>query len=196
MSTALIVLDAQKVYTSPGSELYCEDHEATIGNINRLIEGFHSLGLPIVLVRHQHKTDGSDLGHLFDFDGEQEDDFNFKEGTDEVEFDAGLKVPASCIELTKNRYSAFIGTQLESVLAKHGVDTVAVCGFMTNFCCDSTARDALDRNFYVLFTLDATGTPGTENLDQTKIRDLVGELLGAGFARVLSTDECLAELSS
>jgi len=65
---------------------------------------------------------------------------------------------------------------------------------MTNFCCESTARDALDRDFYVDFVIDATGTPGTEKFNQKQVRDIVGELLAAGFARVMTAKEILSQL--
>jgi acyl-coenzyme A synthetase/AMP-(fatty) acid ligase len=63
---------------------------------------------------------------------------------------------------------------------------------MTNFCCDSTARGAHDRDLFVDFITDETGTPGTEELDEKEIRKIVGELLGAGYARVHTTRKYLA----
>lgn len=193
MKEALIVLDAQKIYTDTESEMYCEGADTTIDNINKLIMLMESDGQPIIMVRHIHKVDGSDLGRLFDFDGEPEDDFTFKEGEVEVEYDDKLILPQESIEIVKNRYSAFAGTKLGDILNKNKVAKVIVCGFMTNFCCESTARDALDQDFYVDFILDATGTPGTEEYDQSKTKEVVSELLGAGFARMLSTKQYLDE---
>lgn len=196
MSTALIVLDPQKIYTDSESELYCQDANVVISNINQLIDKFEQTKKTIVLVRHEHKSDGTDIGHLFDFDGEAEEDFNFKEGTREVEFDADLRIPSQSIQIVKNRYSAFAGTQLASQLKMKGIDTVVVCGFMTNFCCASTARQALDEDFYVVFLPDATGTPGTDNMNQEKVREVTSDLLGAGFAQISSTADYLKRINS
>jgi nicotinamidase-related amidase len=196
MKKALLVVDAQKVYTSPKSELFCPDSVATIKRINALIERFRSAGEPVVYVRHIHKADGSDLGRMFDFLGEWNGEFNFKEGTDEVEYDDHLLPPQSDIEIEKVRYSSFVGTTLDEHLRKLGVDTVAVCGFMTNFCCEGTARDAHDRDYYVDFVLDATGTPGTKTMNEEAVRNAVGEFMGLGIARVLSTDQLLNELAT
>ena len=187
MSTALLVVDAQKIYTDPASEMYCADAKATLGRINKLIQDFESKGGPIFLIRHIHKADGSDLGRLFDFSGEAEEEFNFVQGTEEVEYSEGLKKPARAHELVKNRYSAFAGTNLDQRLRKLGVDRIAICGFMTNFCCESTARAAHDLDYYVDFVLDATGTPGTDHMEEKEIRKVVGELLGAGFACIVKT---------
>ena len=191
MSRSLLVIDPQKVYTEPESEMFCKDAKATIKRINTLIQEFQKHKAPIFLVRHIHKVDGSDLGRMFDYTGEPEEDFNFKEGSEEVEFDQELIRPAGVPEIIKNRYDAFAGTDLDKKLKKAGVDTVVICGFMTNFCCESTARSAHDRDYYVDFILDATGTPGTDNMDEKKIRKVVGELLESGFARVATTEEYL-----
>jgi ureidoacrylate peracid hydrolase len=193
MPKALLVVDVQKIYTNPDSEMYCDNAKATVKKINNLIEGFNHTKEPIIFVRHTHSADGSDLGRMFDYTGEAEEDFNFKAGTEEVEYDDNLLKPENPGEVVKHRYSAFIGTDLDKRLKKAGVDTVVVCGFMTNFCCESTARGAHDRDYFVDFVVDATGTPGTDHLDQKEIRKVVAELLEAGFARVKTTKEFLEE---
>lgn len=189
MKEALLVLDAQRVYTDEESELYCEGASQTIDNINSLIQFMVKQEKMIVLVRHIHKIDGSDLGRLFDFGGEAEEDFNFKEGSEEIEYDERLIIPANSLKIKKTRYSAFAGTNLENILNENNIERVIICGFMTNFCCESTAREALDRDYYVDFIMDATGTPGTDKYDQNQIRKIVSELLSAGFARILPTME-------
>jgi ureidoacrylate peracid hydrolase len=186
------VIDAQKIYTDPDSEMYSENAKSTIKRINSLVEKFKQNNELIIFVRHVHKLDGTDLGRMFDFTGEAEDDFNFKEGTDEVEYDENLVKPDGSPEIIKNRYSAFFGTALEKRLRNAEIDTVVVCGFMTNFCCESTARDAHDKDFFVDFIIDATGTPGTEKFDQSEVRKIVAELLESGFARIKTTKQYLA----
>ena len=191
MKTALLVIDAQKIYTGKNSEMFCKDATRTIARINSLIEDAQSRKQDVIVVRHIHKVDGSDLGRLFDFTGEAEDDFNFKEGSDAVQYDDRLHGLAGAVEIVKNRYSAFAGTNLHETLRKSGVQKIAICGFMTNFCCESTARDALDLDYYVDFITDATGTPGTDKYDEKEIRQIVSELLSAGFANVHSTKKYL-----
>jgi nicotinamidase-related amidase len=189
-NAALIVLDVQKIYTTSDSELFCEENEKTISQINRLIDDFARRGRPIVLVRHIHARDGSDLGRMFDFAGPAED-FNFKEGSDEVEYDQRLHRPKGVHEVVKSRYSALQGTSLESHLRREKINHLVICGFMTNFCCESTARDAHDRDYYVTFIPDATGCPQLPELSQEKIRTLVGQFLEGGIAVIKTTDEFL-----
>ncbi len=191
MRSALLIIDAQKIYTQEGLSLYCEDADITLHNINKLVAQFQKQDQPIVYIKHQHKEDGSDTGRMFDFAGEAED-FDFKEGSTEVAFSDGLVVDPKAKVIGKNRYSSFVGTDLEKYLREEKVDRVVVCGFMTNFCCESAARDAHDRDFYVDFIMDATGTPGIEDMDQGEVKEVVAALLSAGFATIHETGEYLS----
>jgi len=192
MKTALLVIDAQKAYTSPESELFCEDSKHTISRINALIKHFGDKNDPIFLVQHIHKADGSDLGRMFDYLGDVVDEIGFQEGSDEVEFDANLTRPSKAIELRKTHYSSFVETGLEERLRQLAVEKVVICGFMTNCCCDSTARDAHSRGFFVDFVIDATGTPGTENYDEAEVRRITRDFMEAAFAHVVTTDDLLS----
>jgi len=193
MKTALLVIDAQNVYTNKESDLFCKDSTRTIERINSLIDAFQQANKPIFLIRHIHKRDGSDLGRMFDFAGEPEEDFNFKEGDEEVEYDPRLAKPRGATEVRKNRYSAFAGTMLENSLREKKIDRVVICGFMTNFCCESTARYAHDVDFHVDFIPDATGTPGTEHYSELELRKTVADSIAAGIGRVLSTKQFLKQ---
>ena len=191
MKQALLVIDAQKIYTSKSSEMFCQDADKTLVRINKLIDAFGSMKASIVYIRHQHKKNRSDIGNLFNFDGGEVEEVNFLEGSEEVKYDGRLRVASKSVHIVKTRYSAFTGTNLAKILRKHAVRRVVICGFMTNFCCESTVRAAFDLNFFVDVIIDATGTPGTENYNQTKIRKESAEILSAGFARVFTTEKYL-----
>ena len=62
------------------------------------------------------------------------------------------------IVITKHRFSAFYGTDLEIILRGLGVTTVVITGVTTENCCHATARDAFFRDFQVAFLSDATAT--------------------------------------
>jgi len=189
---ALLVIDAQRIYTDPKSELFCRGGKRTVGKINQLITKFKRTGDAIIFIRHEHKTNGSDLGRMFDFAGEAED-FNFKAGSDEVKYDESLIVPSGSRQIAKRRYSAFTGTNLHQMLKKLGVKHVYICGFMTNFCCESTAREAHDLDYFVTFVPDATGCPDLPGLSQEKIRKLVSAFLEAGFAVLKKTSDIVKQ---
>lgn len=194
MRKALLVIDVQDIYTNKKSELFCEDSKATVKRINQIIDSFEKKKIPILYVRHIHKADGSDLGRMFDFAGPVED-FNFKDNSTEVAYDKNLKIVKGSFEFKKNRYSSFIGTDLDSQLRKNKIDTLVIVGFMTNFCCESTARDAHDMDYFVDFITDATGAPAlSEEMSEVAIRKSVAEFIGAGYGQIFSTKDYLKNI--
>ena len=48
-------------------------------------------------------------------------------------------------------------------MREHGIETVVISGYMTQMCCDTTARQAMHRGFGVEFLSDATGTLDIQN---------------------------------
>lgn len=60
----------------------------------------------------------------------------------------------------KSRYSAFIqgSSDIEDLLRGRGIDTVLVAGTVTGVCCESTARDAMMRNFRTVMIADANAS--------------------------------------
>lgn len=192
MARAILVIDVQKVYTDPASPLHCVGNADAIANINRIVAAAEAAGDLVVHVRHVHRRDGSDAGRMFDFSGEA-GELGFVAGTEEVEDDPRLEIPAGALTITKQRYSSFVGTGLEQMLRERSIDRIVVTGFMTNFCCEATARHGHDLDFFVDFPVDATGCPDlSETARQETIKAGTTATLAAGFARVMSTAEWLA----
>lgn len=62
----------------------------------------------------------------------------------------------------KRCWGAFFGTQLEQVLRRKAVKIVVLAGIATNYGVESTAREAFDRGYDLVFAEDATTTMGAE----------------------------------
>jgi nicotinamidase-related amidase len=178
MKNALLVIDVQKIYTDPDLELYCKNAKETVNMINSLIKNNNNS--EIIYIRHIHRENGSDLGRMYDYYEESVDEFSFVENSKEVEFDNNLKILKSSKHIIKTRYSSFQGTDLDTYLKGKNIDKVTVCGFMTGFCCESTAREAHDRGYFVDFITDATGTPQIGNYNQDEIRKMTSNVLDEG----------------
>src|SRR5688500_14252475 len=71
---------------------------------------------------------------------------------------AGLDVAENDLVIEKRRFSAFLtgSSGLHDILQARRIDTVIVTGTVTNCCCESTARDAMQLNYKVIFVPDAT----------------------------------------
>merc|ERR1712093_523397 len=66
---------------------------------------------------------------------------------------------ASDIVITgKKGLDAFPGTDLEDQLKAHGIETLALAGFLTNCCVESTMRTACEKGFNVVTLTDCTAT--------------------------------------
>ena len=59
--------------------------------------------------------------------------------------------------VTKHRYSAFAGTELEQVLRRRGIHSLLLTGVSTDTCVESTARDGYFMDFYVTLVADCCG---------------------------------------
>lgn len=92
------------------------------------------------------------------------------------------------VAVSKVAYSAFFNTQLDWVLRRAGIDTVAVCGIVTNGGVASTVRDAHMRDYRTLVLADGCAAFGEER-HQTSLADMrnVAEVTDcAAFVRSLA----------
>jgi ureidoacrylate peracid hydrolase len=92
----------------------------------------------------------------------------------------------------KIHYSAFIqgSSDIEALLRGRGIDTVLVTGTVTGVCCESTARDAMMRNFRTVMIADANAsrTDAEHNAALSAFYHTFGD--------VMTTDEAIGYLSA
>jgi nicotinamidase-related amidase len=65
----------------------------------------------------------------------------------------------------KHRSSAFWGTDLDMLLRSNGIKTVVIGGCTTEGCVESTARDALFNDLYVVIAVDCVASDDREQHD-------------------------------
>lgn len=179
---ALIVIDVQKGFsnhdvTGERNNPDCEQ------NVAKLIAAFRANNQPIVFVKHNSKSENSALHPS-------------KEGNEFKEVITGTPD----LLVTKSVSSAFYGEpDLHSWLKGNNIDSVAICGIQTNMCCESTARMAGNLGLDTWFVLDATHTfAKTANgvkLSAEELSQTTGVNLSGEFAKVISTEEAVAQIS-
>ena len=200
LTTAVLVIDAQEEYFDPEGPAFFPEAAERLDALNTVIQGASAAGAAVIYVRHAHAPDGSDLGRMADFDEEDAED-SFVEGTSRVAFHRGLVLDPDAVVITKNRYDAFLGTDLLATLHAKGVETVVLVGYMSSFCIDATARGAQGRDFATIVVADGVGGPDLERLDGSlypsdEVRLDVLTALANGIAEVLDADEVLERLSA
>ena len=90
----------------------------------------------------------------------------------------------------KSRFSAFIqgSSDLHERLAACGIENLIVAGTATNFCCETSARDAMMTGYRVVMASDANAARYDED-------HLVGlTTIWQSFGDVRTVDECIDEL--
>jgi ureidoacrylate peracid hydrolase len=196
--SALLVIDPQEEYFDPAGPAYFPESSERLGNINSRIGAFAAKQAPVVYIRHAHRLTGVDVGRMGDFAADDEED-SFLEGTPRVAFHQGLLLGESPTVITKTRYDSFWGTDLEAILRTLGITTVVIAGYMTSFCCDTTARASQTREYETVFVADAVGGPDLVRLDgspypSAQVLDDVASALAAGFVEVVATEEVIARI--
>lgn len=96
-----------------------------------------------------------------------------------------IEVADGDVVVDKHRFSAFTpGTSdLPAILEADGIDTVIISGTLTNCCCESTARDAMQNNYKVIMAADANAALSDEEHAATL------HILGLVFADLRSVEE-------
>ena len=176
---ALIVVDVQRGFDDPRNgprkNPKCEE------NVRALLDKWRNSGQPVVLVRHDSIKPGSPLAP-----GQAGNDLK-----------PGIDGPHDLF-VTKSVNSAFYGTpDLDSWLKKEHINAITVCGIMTNFCCETTARMGGNLGYDVTFVLDATHTFDKKDIEGNiipaeEVARMTAANLHGEFAIVKSTAEVLA----
>jgi nicotinamidase-related amidase len=86
-------------------------------------------------------------------------------GTPGHEFVEGLRPRDGELVVPKWRSSGFWGTNLDLLLRSNGIETVVMSGCTTEGCVESTARDAMFNDYYVVVAEDCVASDDPEQHD-------------------------------
>jgi len=134
MKTAVLVIDMQRGL--------CDDpprpHEAAavVERINALTARARAARVPVAFVQHENAVE-------LEFDSER------------WQLADGLEVAAADTKIRKTTPDAFLRTPLEAWLMEHGVRRLAICGYSSEFCVDTTTRRAAALGYEVVLAADA-----------------------------------------
>ena len=156
--TAMIVVDMQNDFVAEGAKLRSAQAAAMVPKLAATLEFCRANGIRVIYTTHAHRRDGCDMGLFDDLYLPIADRSSLVDGTAGVEIFKALAPASGEHVIKKHRYSGFYGTDLEIILRQWGITTVIVSGTTTENCCHATARDAMFRDFEVIFLSDATGT--------------------------------------
>jgi ureidoacrylate peracid hydrolase len=192
--SALVVVDMQNYFCAEGFPGEVPLSRAIVPNINRLARAMRAAGGTVVWVQtdsaealtrwsNHHKymlTPERVQKRLAGLDAKAEGFRLFGE----------LEPVGGDLRVRKTTYSAFMpgSSDLDAQLKARGIDTVLITGTATNVCCESSARDAMLRDYRVAMISDGNATWTDEEQAGTL------NTFAIFFGDVMTTDEALARV--
>ena len=183
MKRALLVIDVQNEYFT--GKLPVSYPRGSLEQIELAMSAAHEAGIPIVLIQHS---------------APQPESATFRRGSKEWELHPAIAQRPHDVVIEKSLPGSFTGTQLEAWLREHAIERVVISGYMTQMCCDTTARQAMHLGLSVEFLSDATGTLAVKNsAGEVSAEELHRAILVTQqfrFSEVLSTAQWIARVQA
>lgn len=187
--TAVIVVDMQNAYASPGGYLDLAGFDISgaakvIENTKGVLEVARAAGVPVIYFQNGWDAEYVEAGgpgspnfhksnalKTMRARPELQGKLLAKGGWDYELVDA-LKPEAGDIVLHKTRYSGFFNSQLDSVLRSRGIRNLVFVGIATNVCVESTLRDGFFLEYFGIVLEDATHQAGPDFVQKAAIYNI------------------------
>ena len=187
--TALVVVDMQNAYASPGGYLDIAGFDiagaaAAPERVVAAVDAARAAGIPVVFLQN-----GWDPGYV-EAGGPGSPNWHksnalktmrarpelagtllAKGGWDYALVDALAPRPGDIV-IPKTRYSVFFNTNIDSVLRARGIRNLVFTGVATNVCVESSLRDAIPLEYFGVVLADATHQAGPEFLQQAALYNI------------------------
>ena len=167
--TAVVLVEFQNDFTSEGGALHGavkDSMEATgmIAHAQEAVAAARAAGVTIIHAPIQFAEGyGEITSHPYGILKGVVDTNAFVKGSWGADFVGEMAPQAGDIVLEGKRgLDAFASTNLDFILRSKGIETVALGGFLTNCCVESTMRSAYEKGFEVVTLTDCVGATSAE----------------------------------
>src|SRR6478672_7385676 len=188
--TAVIVIDMQNAYASPGGYLDLAGFDiggakAVIEQSAKVLEVARAAGMPVVYFQNGWDADYVEAGGPGSPNWHKSNALKTMRARPELAgqllakggWDYDLVEPLAPqpgdIVLPKTRYSAFFNSGLDSTLRARGIRNIVFVGIATNVCVESTLRDGFHLEYFGVMLEDATHHLGPEFIQQASVYNVV-----------------------
>ena len=192
--TALVVVDMQNYFCAEGFPAEVPLSRAIVPNINRLAAAMRAAGGTVAWVQTDAAEALTRWGNHHKYMLRPEVVARRLAGLDAKAegfalFGELAPLPGD-LRVRKVTYSAFMpgSSDIDAQLKARGVDTVLITGTATNVCCESSARDAMLRDYRAIMLSDGNATWTDEEQAGTL------NSFAMFFGDVMTTDEALARI--
>lgn len=176
--TAVIVVDMQNAFASPGGMLDLAGVDVSaardaVANAALVCEAARGAGVPVVYLTIGYPPDLSTAGGPDSPNPRKELALRLMRerpelqgrlltfGTWDFQIVDELAPQPQDTVIVKSRYSGFHGTALDSILRSRGVRNLLFTGIASNVCVESTIRDAYFLEYWPVMVADATMPAGS-----------------------------------
>ncbi len=192
--TAHLVVDMQNGFMQPGAPVEVPAARDVVDQINAISRAVRDAGGTNVFLRYTTPQDWQTGWTVFwERMGVAAADHRaaFTPGAHLHQLWPSLDVSDADLVIDKHRFSGFThGTcDLHTALQARGIDTLIISGTLTNCCCESTARDAMQYNYRVIMAADANAALSDEEHGATL------HILAMVFADLRSSTELVEMLA-
>ena len=206
--TALIVVDMQNAYASPGGYLDLAGFDISgappaIAKIKEAIAASRAAGVQVIYFQNGWDSDegeGGGPGSPNYYKSNAMKTMRAKpelkgkllhKGDWDYELIDELPPQKGDIIISKPRYSAFFNTNLDSMLRARGIRSLVFTGIATNVCVESTLRDGFFLEYFGVVLHDATHHAGPDFMQKAALFNIE-----KFFGWVSSVEEFRAALQS
>ncbi|MGQ9458656.1 MAG: cysteine hydrolase family protein [Anaerolineae bacterium] len=193
--TAVVLIEFQNEFCKPGGGLYeavkdVIEKNQTIPNTVDLVQKARAKGVLILHIPIFFDEGYPELSEAsYGIFQAVKDGKTFRKGTWAAQIiDELTPQPGDVVVEGKRSVDAFTSTNLDFILRQRGIKNVAIAGFLTNVCVESTARTAYDRGYHVITLIDCTGSASWD------IQGFTTTVNFPVFSRPMKHDEFLAQL--
>jgi nicotinamidase-related amidase len=156
-----------------------------VPNIARMQEFCRSAGIEVIFLRIASLLrDGREMNSMQKRSGT----LVASVGSKETEILAEIAPLDDELVINKGSSGVFNGTAFDQILHNMGITNLIFCGVGTNYCVETSVRDAGDRNFDVIMLSDGCAARTAEH------ERLAAEILDGIYCRMMTTDETIALL--
>ena len=202
--TALVLIEFQNDFTTEGGSLHAAvqgvmEQTNMLSNAHEAMEKARAAGATIIHAPISFTDDYRELGDVYGILKGVVDTKSFRKGTWGAEIVDSMKPGEGDIVVEGKRgLCAFGSTNLDFILRSRGLQNVALAGFLTNCCVESTMRTAYERGFNVITLTDCVAATSEEEQRVAIEKDypmFSRPMDHNTFLGVLESKEALAETS-
>jgi nicotinamidase-related amidase len=190
--SVLLVIDMQDEFVKPyWTPYWVPEATRIVPKIKRLIKHCRDKKIPVIFTVYSNTHQYLDRPKTLPVMPSRFPDMNFDQSSFFIKGDVWHELAPQNDEIIihKSSYGAFFDTPLETILKNLEKDTVIISGTLTNYCCSTTARQAYERSFKVVFGSDVTAAHFPD------LHEMELKVLRKGFAKVISLNQLLKTLS-